>query len=221
MGDHSYSFDTVRAVAEGMGPHDVVWLEEPLPPDDHDAYRRLNGSVPTPLATGEHEPDERGLLDIIDTGAASYVQMDVLCQGGLPTFTAVARAAQDRGVRFAFHCWGTSLEVLASAHLGICWPGSVVEWLEHPCHANHGKPGMYPFELADELLGDPLPVVDGHLVVPDRPGLGIAVDESVIDRYPFLPGPWSYFRLDSPPSTVAVTGDHSVKWVDTLPPAGA
>jgi hypothetical protein len=79
---------------------------------------------------------------------------------------------------------------------------------------------MYPFELADDILATPLPIENGELIVPDGPGLGIDVDTSVIDRYPFLPGPWSYFRLDSPPSTVAVTGDHSVKWVDAPPVAG-
>jgi len=35
----------------------------------------------------------------------------------------------------------------------------------------------------------------------------------VIEKYPFIPGPWSFFRIDSPLETVAVTGDHSVKWV--------
>ena len=45
-------------------------------------------------------------------------------------------------------------------------------------------------------------------------GLGIDVDERVIERYPFVPGPWSEFRVNSPPSVVSVTGDHSVKWVE-------
>ena len=44
-------------------------------------------------------------------------------------------------------------------------------------------------------------------------GLGIEIDERVADKYPFLPGPWSLFRIDRPPQTVAVTGDHSIKWV--------
>lgn len=214
MGDASYAPDTVARLARAMAADEITWLEEPLPPDDHDAYRRLRSAVTTPLASGEHEQDVGGLLDLVETDAVRYVQMDVCCQGGLPAFTEVARAAERRKVRFAFHCWGTALEVLASAHLGVCWPDSVVEWLEHPCHGNRGRPGMYPFELADDILAAPLPIDDGALVVPDRPGLGIDVDTSVIDRYPFLPGPWSYFRLDSPASTVAVTGDHSVKWVD-------
>lgn len=214
MGHSSYSPETVERLARAMAAHDITWLEEPLPPDDHDGYRRLRAAVSTPLASGEHEQDVPGLLDLIDTDAVHYVQMDVCCQGGLPAFTAVARAAEARGKRFAFHCWGTTLEVLASAHLGVCWPASVVEWLEHPCHGNRGRAGMYPFELADDILAEPLPIGAGELVVPDGPGLGIAVDESVVDRYPFLPGPWSYFRLDAPPSTVAVTGDHSVTWID-------
>jgi hypothetical protein len=73
---------------------------------------------------------------------------------------------------------------------------------------------MYPFPLADEILCDRLEIEDGHLIVPDAPGLGIDVDETVIERYPFIPGPWSFFRIDSPPETIAVTGDHSVKWVE-------
>jgi len=54
----------------------------------------------------------------------------------------------------------------------------------------------------------------GYLVVPNGAGLGIEINEKVIEQYPFIPGPWSYFRLDSPSQTIAVTGDHSVKWVE-------
>jgi hypothetical protein len=88
-----------------------------------------------------------------------------------------------------------------------------VEWLEYPCYANSGRAGMYPFPLADEILRDPLTIEKGQLIVPNGPGLGIEINEAVIEKYPFIPGPWSFFRLDSPSETVAVTGDHSVKWV--------
>ena len=122
--------------------------------------------------------------------------------------------AAQHGVRFAFHSWGTDLEVLAAAHLGVCWDADVVEWLEYPCYSGDGRPGMYPFPLATEILSEPLPIEAGELVVPSGPGLGIDVDEGVIERYPYLPGPWSEFRIDSPPTVIAVTGDHSVKWVE-------
>jgi L-alanine-DL-glutamate epimerase-like enolase superfamily enzyme len=215
MGNKSYTPGTVAVLADGFAPFAPVWLEEPLPPDDHQSYRALRARARVPIATGEHEPDVEGFLDVIESGAADVVQMDVCCQGGLDTFKTVASAAEKQGLRFAFHSWGTTLEVLAAAHIGICWPETVVEWLEYPCYANGGRVGMYPFPAADEILAEPLSIVDGYLDVPDGPGLGVEIDESVVDRYPFLPGPWSFFRLDSPPSTVAVIGDHSVKWVET------
>ena len=104
--------------------------------------------------------------------------------------------------------------MLAAAHLGVCWEEDVVEWLEFPCYSNAGRPGMYPFAASDEILKDPLAIEGGYLVMPDGPGLGIEIDESIVEKCPFIPGPWSYFKIDSPPETVAVTGDHSVKWVE-------
>jgi L-alanine-DL-glutamate epimerase-like enolase superfamily enzyme len=213
MGDRSYSRETVCDLAQAMTSFNPTWLEEPLPPDDHAAYRELRGRKVVPVATGEHEPDEAGFLDLIESGAADYIQMDVCCQGGFAMGQRIFAAVEKKGLRFAFHSWGTALEVLAAAHLGVCWPTDVVEWLEYPCYSNFGRPGMYPFPLADETLREPLEIKDGDLIVPNGPGLGVEIDESVIEKYPFIPGPWSFFRIDSPPETVAVTGDHSVKWV--------
>jgi hypothetical protein len=51
------------------------------------------------------------------------------------------------------------------------------------------------------------------LKVPTGHGLGMDINEKVIEKYPFIPGPWSFFHQTSPPATIAVTGDHSVKWV--------
>ena len=214
MGDRSYSFDTVASLAKSIGKLGPVWLEEPLPPDDHAAYRKLKALGHLPIATGEHEQEEAGFLDLIRTRAADYIQMDVCCQGGFAMGRRVCEAIAKENLRFAFHSLGTTLEVLAAAHFGVCFPESVVEWLEHPCHANSGRAGMYPFPLADEILSRPLEIKDGILSVPKGPGLGIDVDERVIEKYPWIPGPWSYFKIHSPPETIAVTGDHSVKWVE-------
>jgi len=214
MGDKSYSFDAVASLAKEIAKYGPVWLEEPLPPDDHAAYRKLKGLGILPIATGEHEQDEKGFLDLIRTRAADYIQMDVCCQGGFAMGRRVCDALTKEGLKFAFHSWGTTLEVLAAAHFGVCFPEKVVEWLEHPCHGNFGRKGMYPFPLADEILRTPLDIKNGILTVPKGPGLGIEVNEAVIQQYPWIPGPWSFFKIHSPPETIAVTGDHSVKWVE-------
>lgn len=217
MGDKSFTPALVGEVAGAIAKYKPTWLEEPLPPHDHDAYRALHARKILPIATGEHEQDEAGFVDLIETDAADYIQMDVCCQGGIAMGQRVFAGCEKKNLRFAFHCWGTTLEVLAAAHLGICWPETVVEWLEHPCHANFGKPGMYPFELADEILREPLQIERGDMIVPKKPGLGIEINEAVIEKYPFIPGPWSFFQIYSPSETVAVTGDHSVKWVAATP----
>ncbi|HET8548984.1 MAG TPA: mandelate racemase/muconate lactonizing enzyme family protein [Bryobacteraceae bacterium] len=214
MGDRSYCYATVERVAEQLSEYDIAWLEEPLPPDDHDAYRRLKEADLVPLASGEHEPTEPRYLDLILTNCVDYVQMDVVCQGGYPTARRLMAAIATEGLRFAFHSWGTALEVIAAAHLGICWPDTVVEWLEYPCYSTALRRGMYPFPLATEILRDPLELDGGDLIVPRRPGLGVEVDEGVIERYPWIPGPWSSFMLDSPRETWSVMGDHSVRWAE-------
>src|SRR5688572_2066322 len=70
MGDLSYSRDTVDQLARAMMSFRPTWLEEPLPPEDHAAYRQLRASRTVPIATGEHEHDEAGFLDLIETDAA-------------------------------------------------------------------------------------------------------------------------------------------------------
>lgn len=214
MGDRSYSPETIAKLAEQMSEYDLTWLEEPLPPDDHEAYRRLKELDLLPLASGEHEPNEDGFLDLLVGPCVDYVQMDVVCQGGYSMgrriFTEIARSE----AKFAFHCWGTDLEVMAAAQIGICWPETVVEWLEYPCYSTPERKFMYPFPLAQEILKTPLEIVEGQLTVGVKPGLGVEVDESVIERYPWIPGPWSFFTLISPNETFAVTADHSVKWTD-------
>jgi L-alanine-DL-glutamate epimerase-like enolase superfamily enzyme len=213
MGDHSYSYDAVVDVARELSRHRPTWLEEPLLPEDHAAYRRLRQLGLVPVATGEHEPDEAGFLDLIRSDATDYVQMDVCCQGGFAMGDRIVSELGQRRMKFAFHSWGTVLEVIAAAHFGICHAEDVVEWLEYPCYSNSGRAGMYPFLLADEILKEPLDIADGLLRVPKGPGLGVEIDERVIDSYPFIAGPWSFFRIDSPRETIAVTGDHSLKWV--------
>ncbi len=213
MGDNSYSFETIAKLVRDMEQYNPLWLEEPLPPDDHNAYRKLRAQSNVKLASGEHEPDDAGFDDLIDSGAVDYVQMDILCQGGVSSAKRIFNGVARRGLSFAFHSWGTALEVLAAAHLGVCRPEQVVEWLEYPCYSHRKRPAMYPFPLADEILSDALHIEDGYLVLPDGPGLGIDIDETVIEKYAFIPGPWSIFELDSPAQTVAVTGDHSLKWV--------
>lgn len=213
MGDLSYAPETVERLAGEMAKYDITWLEEPLPPNDHEAYRRLKEKDLVPLASGEHEQTEDGFLDLIQNELVDFVQMDVVCQGGYAMGRRLFAEIARRGIRFAFHSWGTELEIAAAAQVGICWPEPVVQWLEYPLYSKPGQKFMYEFPLAGEILSEPLEIKDGDLHVSRGPGLGVRVNEGVIEKYPWIPGPWSYFTLTSPPGTFAVVSDHSIPFV--------
>lgn len=218
MGNRSYQLPAVEMTAARMSEYDIYWLEEPVPPEDHDALLALKRQGIVPIASGEHENTDEGYFDLIDRECVDFVQQDIVCQGGYSSCQRVLGELSKTSLKFAFHSWGTLLEVMAAAQIGICWPEHLVEWLEYPCHrySNNGveRKGMYPFDLASEILKAPLEVSGGDLVVPRSPGLGVEVDESVFDRYPWIPGPWSTFTLVDPPGSFAVTGDHTAKWGD-------
>ena len=210
MGDRSYSLETVRDLAKQMT--EVYWLEEPVLPDQHEALRDLRELGTVAIASGEHEPDEEGFRHLIENDCVDFVQQDILCQGGYAAARRLFAAITRRGQRFAFHSWGTDLEVVAAAQLGVCWPEEVVEWLEYPVYTTPQTRSMYPWPTAREILKEPLDIEQGELLLNRRSGLGVEVDESVIERYPWQPGPWSFFTLTSPPGTFAVVGDHSIKF---------
>jgi L-alanine-DL-glutamate epimerase-like enolase superfamily enzyme len=212
MGDRNYAASTIDHLAEELAKYHVAWLEEPLPPEDHEGYQRLKELDFVPIAAGEHEPTEHSFMDLIFTESVDYVQMDVVSQGGLHTARRLLAEVAHAGLRFAFHSWGTALEVIVAAQLGICWPDMVVEWLEYPCYSTPLRTGMYPFPLAAEILKDEVEIVQGDLIVPNGPGLGVEVDERVIEKYPWIPGPWSTWAFEGPGQVRGLFSDPSEKW---------
>src|SRR5437867_3966355 len=112
MGDRSYSFETIAELAGAIAKFHPTWLEEPLPPDDHAAYRKLRAMRTIPIASGEHEPDEAGFHDLIDLGGADYIQMDVCCQGRFYHGPAHLRRGCGTGVALCLsqlgHCAGVA-----------------------------------------------------------------------------------------------------------------
>src|ERR1700682_4254825 len=144
MGDRNYDLESVEQLAREMVTFNIAWLEEPLPPHDHAAYLRLKEKDLVPLACGEHEPSEEGYLDLILNRSVDYVQMDGCCQGGYSMGRKLFPEIARHGLKFAFHSLGTALEMVAAAHLGICWPQVVAEWIEYPCYSSPSRAGMYP-----------------------------------------------------------------------------
>ena len=74
--------EIIEEIAGEISAFSPEWLEEPLPPEDHDEYHKLKSKGFVKIASGKHEQDLDGFKSLIDKDAVHYVQMDVCCQGG-------------------------------------------------------------------------------------------------------------------------------------------
>lgn len=192
-----YDRETVRELVSFAAECDGYWVEEPVAPDDHAGYVAL-AETGAPLAGGESEPTPESLVELGKTGALDFLQGDVRHHCGYTGCRAAIEFCRGRTMEFVPHNFGTWAGLLANAHLVAAAPE--VSLLEYPVFENDpvlgadDDPGMYPFSLAFDILDGTPAVHDGRLTVPDKPGLGIDIDFSVIEEYPFEPGPWTEFH---------------------------
>ncbi|MGH2376526.1 MAG: mandelate racemase/muconate lactonizing enzyme family protein [bacterium] len=172
--DAGQCWDTKTAIqmAHRFEPYRPYWLEEPLNPDNLEGYARLSQASRLRIAAGEAESDRHSYLDLMDRGLVDVVQIDPTRVGGLTEAKKIAYAAYDRGRSVINHSFTTDINVAASLHMLASIPDAPL--LEFCVEES---------PLRQRLVRNPIRVVDGYAAVPDGPGLGIDVDEAVVDRY--------------------------------------
>lgn len=152
--------------------HDLTWIEEPLGPWDPEGYLRLRGEVTTLIAWGEREWDVRGIDEILATGCVDVVGVDPGRVHGLTGFNRIARRVETAGRQLNAHAWSSAIGTAASL------AGSFASTASRRFEL---KPLTNPMQ--HELVPAPFGHADGWVLPPTGPGLGIEVDESVVDRY--------------------------------------
>ena len=192
----SYDSEVVADIVEYAGSRGAYWVEEPVAPTDYDGYAELS-ELDVPLAGGESEESSQGLINLARTGAIDFLQGDVRHHRGYTGCSEAIEFCRESDVEFVPHNFGTWLGLIANAHLVAAAPE--VRLLEYPVFENDPaletdeEPGMYPFELAFDIIEETVRIDDGELRVPDGPGLGVTVDMDVVERYPATDGPWTEF----------------------------
>ncbi|GAB7021155.1 mandelate racemase/muconate lactonizing enzyme family protein [Halostagnicola bangensis] len=195
----SYGDDTVRELVEYATEAGAYWIEEPVKPNDHEGYATL-AETGAPLAGGESKDSPNSLVELGKTGAVEFLQGDVRHHEGFTGCEPAVQYCHGRDVEFVPHNFGTWLGLLANAHLVAAAPGTRL--LEYPVFENDPlfdeptDPGMYPFDLAFDIIEGEPAVEDGRLTVPDGPGLGVDVNLDVLEEYAFVDGPWTEFHYD-------------------------
>jgi L-alanine-DL-glutamate epimerase-like enolase superfamily enzyme len=161
-----------RRTAQMLADYDVVWFEEPLPPDDMAGYRELTRCSPVPIAGGEVFTRRQAFQPWIEQRAVDIIQPDSTKNGGLSESRRIAWMAYDHNVQLVSHGWNTAIGLAADLQLAAAIPvARYVEYLT-PC-AYIEDLTIEPFDLDDE----------GFLRIPQRPGLGFELDMEKLDRY--------------------------------------
>lgn len=162
-------------VIKAIEPYDVFFLETPLPADDLDGYRQLSAASPIRIAAGEWLNTRWEFFDLMDRGGVDVAQPDVGRVGGLTEAMRVARAAKDRGKLIVPHCWKTGIGVAASAHLAAASSNcAFIEYL---------PAGVAFSPLRRELVQDELKLENGRIPLPQKPGLGIELNDEAVEKF--------------------------------------
>ena len=159
---------------------DYAWFEEPLPPDDHDGYAQMAQALTMPIAGGETEFTRFGFRRLFTNKALDIVQPNVGRAGGFTECMRIAALAESFHIPYAPHTGSTtSVCHVAELHLSAALPNFMIyEHMQADWSKTEGNP------LRENLLTEPAEVRDGPFIaLPGGPGLGIALNEDVVDRY--------------------------------------
>lgn len=165
MADVNQGWDEPTAIRVGreLEALDLYWLEEPLPYEDLEGCARVSAALTMRVATGESDYGSLAMKRHLDLRAADVLMPDLQRMGGI---TEYRRAAE-----------------LCRAHLQ---PVSSHLFMEASCHVLAAAPNGLILEHMDwwqSLFTEPLAVIDGQVVVPDRPGIGLDLDPKALARF--------------------------------------
>ena len=161
-------------VGKALEPFNLLFYEDPVPPDNMDALARVQDNVDIPIAAGERHSHIWGVRELIERELVDVVQPDSGRIGGITQLKKIAAMAEAHYITVAPHSGSLGpVGEYAALHVLAAIPNALIlERLEFD------SPARY------EVI-DPHPeTVDGYIEVPDRPGLGVDIDEEAVARYP-------------------------------------
>lgn len=173
-GGQAYSVERAGELARRLAELDVYWFEEPLAPDDYDGYRRLADSSPVRLAAGEADSRLAPFRALVERGGVGVLQPDIARCGGFTVAQQIGALAAEHGVEVVPHCFSTGVLVAASLQFAATLPA--------PTFSEYS---VAESPLAGGLLREPFALHDGRLAVPTGPGLGVELDEELVDTLRF------------------------------------
>lgn len=174
-----YDAVTGHAIAKRLEPLNLMWLEEPVPAENVEAYKLISDSTTTPICVGENQYLAYGFRRMLEIGAVDIVMPDLQKCGGLGEGQRIANLANLYYVPFAPHMVASFLGAMASAHVCAAVPNfMILEWQSY----FHTDPMFKEIVTYDGEW-----VNNSFITVSDKPGIGVEINEAGMKKYA-LPG---------------------------------
>lgn len=164
----SWGGDSIRRLATDIEPYDVWWLEDTVPPENHDVQINVTNNTSTTIAAGENLYRIEGARRLIENQGINIIHPDVPKTGGMRETKKVGDMAKAYYIPLALHNVASPIGTMASAHVAA----ASSNFLALEFHARNE-------ELWDQMIVESI-LEEGHIDVPDEPGLGIEADLDAI-----------------------------------------
>ncbi len=161
-------------------PLNLLFIEEPCPPENVKAMARIARRSTTPIATGERLIASYSCRELIEMGIVDILQPDINHVGGVTALWKVGAMAEPSGISMAPHACEGPIGGLATVHVDAATPNFLVQEI---CS---GVVAETKEKVWEEWLGFPaMRMVDGRFPLPTKPGLGFDLSEEALKKYPF------------------------------------
>jgi galactonate dehydratase len=175
---------TAILMARKLAKFRPAWIEEPCPPENLPELKRVAEHVEIPIATGERLHTMNEFRPVFDLQSVDIIQPDITHFGGMSQVKRLAGWADVYNVLVAPHNVGGPVSTAAALHVAACTPNFMIQE-----HFN---------DFADSWVKDAAPgvpeVVDGYFALPDKPGLGVELNEAIFADHPYHEGHFDLFK---------------------------
>ncbi|MDH3474971.1 MAG: mandelate racemase/muconate lactonizing enzyme family protein [Rhodospirillales bacterium] len=174
-------------LARRLEPYGPLWFEEPTPPEMPEEMAKVAHQTSIPIATGERLTTKYEFARVLETGAASILQMALGRVGGLLEAKKIAGMAEAHYAQIAPHLYCGPIEGAANIQISACTPNFLILESIQTWGGFHS-----------EILKQPIQWQDGYVIPPSAPGLGVELDEEVAAKHPYTAKALHLEMLDRP-----------------------
>jgi galactonate dehydratase len=176
-----------RHVLSELEAFDPLFAEDFISPYHVQAVEKLADSTTIPYALGDRLYRLREFEEVIHRDAAAVLQPDISHSGGILEIKKIAAAAEHHGMRIAPHNPLGPVALAAALHVDLSVPNFLIQEIAHIGLDESGDAGFGSWALAEYIDTDVLEIEDGFITAPERPGLGVEIDDEVFEKQPPVP----------------------------------